>query len=246
MKAMVLAAGLGTRLRPYTDNKPKALVEVGGVPMLELVLKKLIRYGFTEVIINVHHFADQIIDFLEANKNFGASVSISDETEQLLETGGGLVKAKWFFDDGKPFLIHNIDILSNIDLSVLYNYHLANNALATLAVKKRDTSRSFLVNRNDELCGWTNHSTGEVIVSRDSMENSEPIAFSAIHVMNPEIFGYITETGKFSITNTYLRLAKDHTIKVYRHDADFWLDMGKAENFDQAKGFITNEYIKAF
>jgi NDP-sugar pyrophosphorylase family protein len=238
MKAMVFAAGMGTRLQPYTNTKPKALVEVGGIPMLEIILKKIIRYGFNEIIINVYHFSDQIIDFLKKNNNFGASITISDESGFLLDTGGGLLKARYFFDDGKPFLVHNIDILTNIDLNQLYQFHNQNNALATLAVKDRSTSRSFLIDSNNELCGWKNHQTGQIILSKGKLEELSPIAFSCVHVINPEIFPLFSETGKFSITDTYLRLAKENKIMTFRHDNDFWYDMGRTELIKYAEPYI--------
>ncbi len=234
MKAMVLAAGMGTRLQPLTLTKPKALVEINGTPMLEIILKKVIRSGFNEIIVNVHHFADQITDFLERNNNFGASITISDETDFLLDTGGGLVKASWFFNDGKPFLVHNIDILSDINLQDLYNYHCTKNALATLAIKDRKTSRSLLINNSGELSGWKNNQTGQTIIAKGRETDLLPMPFSAIHVMDPKIFTLITETGKFSIMDSYLRLAKDHVIQTYRHDQDFWFDIGRIENLKEA------------
>jgi NDP-sugar pyrophosphorylase family protein len=238
MKAMIFAAGMGTRLRPYTNTKPKALVEVGGIPMLELILKKIIRSGFNDIIINVYHFADQITEFLKKNHNFGASITISDESEFLLDTGGGLLKARNFFDDGKPFLVHNIDILSNIDLNQLYQFHIRNKALVTLAVKDRKTSRSLLINSNNELCGWKNYQTGQTILSRGQLEELSPIAFSCVHIINPEIFPLFTETGKFSIIDTYLRLAKEKRIMTYHHDNDFWYDMGRTELIKNAEPYI--------
>jgi len=238
MKAMVFAAGKGTRLQPLTDHTPKALVEIGGVPMIEIILKKIIRYGFNDIIINVHHYSDQITDFLKKNHNFGASITISDESDQLLETGGGLVKASYFFDDNKPFLIHNIDILSNIDLTAFYNFHLSSNSLATLAVKQRDTSRSLLINNGGLLCGWKNNQTGETKLPVENAGTLSPIAFSALHIMNPAIFPLITETGKFSLTDVYLRLARDQKIMTYRHDNDFWFDMGRTETIPSAAPFV--------
>jgi NDP-sugar pyrophosphorylase family protein len=238
MKAMVLAAGMGTRLQPLTLTKPKALVEIDGTAMLEIILKKIIRSGFNDIIINVHHFADQIIDFLSRNKNFGASITISDETDFLLDTGGGLLKASSFFNDGKPFLVHNIDILSNINLLELYNYHCSKNALATLAVKERITSRSLLINSDGELSGWRNNETGQTIIARGFEADLTPIPFSAIHIMNPAIFPMITETGKFSVMDTYLRLARTVSIHTFRHDTDFWFDIGRVENLKAASPFV--------
>jgi len=238
MKAMIFAAGMGTRLQPLTLTKPKALVEIKGKPMLEIILRRLINFGFTEVIINVHHFADQIRDFLNRNHNFGISVTVSDETDLLLDTGGGLMKAKFFFDDDKPFLVHNVDILTNLNLNDLYHFHLAHNPLATLAVKDRQTSRSLLINSNNELSGWKNNQSGKTIIAREDETKLLPIAFSGVHVISPRIFPLITETGVFSITDTYLRLAREHTILTWRHDRNFWVDLGRASNLKEAEEYL--------
>lgn len=235
---MVFAAGLGTRLQPYTLTKPKALVEVAGVPMLEIILKKIIRNGFNDIIINVYHFADQIVDFLKSKNNFGANITLSDESDLLLDTGGGLIKARSFFNDGKPFLVHNIDVLTNLKLKNLYEFHLQNNSLVTLAVKERNTSRSLLINEKQELCGWKNHQTGQTILSRGNLDELSPIAFSCVHVINPEIFPLISETGKFSITDVYLRLAQTNKILTYQHNSDFWYDMGRTDLIKNAEPFI--------
>ena len=242
MKAMILAAGMGTRLQPLTLTKPKALVEVKGIPMLEIIIKRLIKYGFTDLIINVHHFAEQIIDFLEAKHNFGISITISDETGLLLDTGGGLLKAKHFFNDGKPFLVHNVDILTNFNLNDLYNFHLERQPLTTLAVKDRSTSRSFLVNTNQELCGWKNNQTGKTIIAKGLEKELLQIAFSCVHVMSPKIFDYITETGAFSIMETYLRLAQNHTILTWSHHNDVWFDLGRIENLKEAEQYMDKIY----
>jgi NDP-sugar pyrophosphorylase family protein len=238
MKAMILAAGMGTRLLPLTKNKPKALVEINGTPMLEIVIRRVISYGFTDIVINVHHFAGQIIAFLEQNHNFGVSISVSDETGGLLDTGGGLLKARNFFNDGKPFLVHNVDILSDINLTDLYNFHLEHNPMATLAVKNRDTSRSLLINANQELCGWKNNQTGKTIISKGTEADLVPIAFSAIHIINPKIFPFFTETGVFSIMDAYLRLARDHRIFTWCHDHNFWIDIGKISNLEEAAKYM--------
>ena len=238
MKAMILAAGLGTRLKPLTNSKPKALLEVKGTPMLEIIIRKLISNGFDDIIINVHHFADQITDFLRLKNYFDVSITISDETDLLLDTGGGLLKARGFFNDGKPFLVHNVDILSNINLKDLYGFHIQNNPIATLAVKDRKTSRSLLINQNHELCGWKNNQTGQTIIAKDRVEDLTSIAFSAIHVMSPEIFPLISEKGVFSIMDTYLRLAKNHSILTWRHDPDFWMDLGRIENLKEAEKYL--------
>ena len=162
MRAFILAAGLGTRLKPLTNSVPKALVKINDKTLLEILIDKLILSGFNKIIINVHHFANQVIDFINQN-NFSAEIVISDESDKLLDTGGGLKKAAWFFDDGKPFLVHNVDILSNIDLKKMYNFHLQNNTLAALAIRKRKSTRYLLFTDDNNLCGWMNEKTGEQI-----------------------------------------------------------------------------------
>jgi NDP-sugar pyrophosphorylase family protein len=228
---------MGTRLQPLTLSKPKALVEVKGTPMLELVIRKLIQQGFDEIIINVHHFAGQVIGFLKDRNNFGISVAISDETGLLLDTGGGILKAREFFNDGKPFLVHNVDILSNIDLRQLYDFHIKNNPLATLAVKDRKTSRSLLIDEACELCGWQNNQTGQTIISNENETKLTPIAFSAIHVISPEIFPLMGE-GVFSIMELYLHLAKSHRILTWQHNQDYWVDIGRIENLKEAEKYV--------
>lgn len=238
MKAMILAAGMGTRLQPLTLTKPKALVEVKGIPLLEIIIKRLMNYGFTDIIINVHHFSNQIISFLHAKNNFGANIQISDETDLLLDTGGGLVKARRLLDDGQPFLVHNVDIITDFNLSDLYKSHLEHRPISTIAVKDRITSRSLLINSQQELAGWKNNLTGETILSRGKLEELTPIAFSCVHVLSPEIFPLITETGVFSIMKTYLRLAQEHSIKTWNHNDSAWMDVGRIENLKEAEKLI--------
>ena len=230
---MVFAAGLGTRLRPLTNDKPKALVEVAGKTMLEIVLTRLKKAGFTEVVVNVHHFADQVISFLDKNGNFGMDINISDERGQLLDTGGGLKKAAHFFADGKPFLVHNADVLTDVDLRSFYNYHCENDALSTVLVRHRPGSRFFLFDKDKRLCGWENIKTRERIIARPS-DSLEQIAFSCLHVIDPKIFGLMEESGVFSIIDTYLRLAKDYTILGYVDDTSRWIDIGTPEKLQQA------------
>ncbi len=235
MKAMIFAAGLGTRLAPLTNDRPKAMVEVGGMPLLEICIRRLIRYGFTDIVVNVHHFADLIIDFLRDKNNFGINIKISDEREMLLETGGGLKKVAWFFDDNEPFLVCNVDILTNLDLRKLYDTHCASWAIATLATRTRDTSRYLLFDKKNTLQGWKNMKTGEVRLPSNSTAELTPFAFSGIHVINPAIFDMMREEGKFSIIETYLNLVPNHTLKAYPHDDDIWLDVGKPESLAKAE-----------
>jgi NDP-sugar pyrophosphorylase family protein len=235
MKALIFAAGLGTRLKPITYTKPKALVEIKGVTLLEITINKLIYYGFTDIVINVHHFAQHIIDFLEAKNNFGITINISDESELLLDTGGGLKKAAKLLNNGNPVLIHNVDIVSDIDLKELYNFHLNNNCLATLACMNRDSSRQFLINANNELCGWQNKKTGEIKISKENISTKEPVSFCGIHVISPAIFDMITESGVFSIVDLYLRLAKDNKIIAQKYLNISWVDVGTLEKLKLAE-----------
>ena len=236
---MIFAAGLGTRLAPLTNEKPKALVEVHGVPLLELVIKRLRFFGYNDLIINVHHFPDMVLDFLKKNKNFGASITISDERDFLLDTGGGLKKVAGFFDN-KPFLVHNVDVISNLNLQDLYQFHIQENALATLAVKNRKTSRYFLFDGNFNMLGWKNMKSNEIKITRVNTGKFAALAFSGIHVISPEIFNYITQEGKFSITELYLSLSSQHKILGYQCEESFWMDLGNVQNLANAEEFFKN------
>jgi len=238
MKAFILAAGLGTRLKPLTDNKPKALVEVNGVTLLEHLIVKLKKLEVNEIIVNIHHYAEQVKEFLMKKNNFNIRIEISDESEQLLDTGGGLKKAAWFFDDNKPFLVHNVDVLSNIDLNLLYQSHVQSGSLAMLAVKDRNTSRYLLFNENNELCGWENSSTGKILYHSNNTQQLTALAFSGVQVVSPQIFDLISETGKFSLTDLYIRLSSNNKIAAFRHDKDFWLDLGKPESIKAAETYV--------
>ena len=234
MKAMILAAGLGTRLRPLTNSKPKALIEINKIPLLEIVIKRLKLYGFNEIIINVHHFADQIIDFLKEKNNFSIDIRVSDETDLLLSTGGGLKKASWFFNDNKPFLVHNVDILSDINLKQFYGAHINSEALATLAVRNRQSSRYFLFDNDNNLCGWKNTKTNEVKIAKQSKSDLIPLAFSGIHIINPSIFELMPEQHVFSMIDVYLNLASNYSIKEFNHDNSMWIDIGTKESLIEA------------
>ncbi|MGD1023530.1 MAG: nucleotidyltransferase family protein [Candidatus Sulfotelmatobacter sp.] len=234
MKAMILAAGLGTRLRPLTDDRPKALVEVGGRTLLEITLARLREFGVREVIVNVHHFADMVVEYLKKNDNFGIRIEVSREGE-LLDTGGGLKKAAWFFLEdstghGEPFILHNVDVISTIDLGRMVQVHRENQALATLAVQERKTSRYLLFDENMQLCGRRAGLDGksEVVLSSAKMQ---ALAFSGVHVISPRIFESMTENGAFSIITSYLRLAvQGEKILGFRADEYYWRDLGRLES----------------
>lgn len=238
---MIFAAGLGSRLKPLTDNMPKALVPVAGKPMLEHVILKLKEAGFDQIVINIHNLGQQIIDFLQANNNFGVKIYISDERDYLLDTGGGIKKAALFLQGDEPFLVHNVDILSNVDLKQLYQQHVNNNALATLLVSQRQTSRYLLFNQENKLCGWRNHATGEVksfYPYFDPQQYTE-YAFGGIHVMSPKILDWMEEwTGKFSIIQFYLSICARTDIRAFPSSNLRLLDIGKPETLAEAERFL--------
>ena len=235
MKAMIFAAGLGTRLRPLTNDRPKALVEVGGMTMLEMVIRRLKHYGFDEIVVNVHHFADKVEAFLVENSNFGIRIAVSDERALLLDTGGGLKRAGFFFEEGEPFLVHNTDILTDLDLGALYRSHVDSGALATLAIRDRSTSRYLLWDESLKLCGWTNIKSGEVKMARKTEAPLTRLAFSGIQVIDPGIFPLMQNEEVFSIIHTYLALAGSHEIRGYRHDETLWMDLGKIPQLEEAE-----------
>ena len=245
MKAMIFAAGLGTRLKPITNDRPKALAEIHGTPLLDIIIRRLINYGFNEIIVNVHHFADRVIDFLQSKNNYGINLKISDERGALLDTGGGLKKASWFFDDNEPFLVHNVDTLTDIDLRDFYNFHKQNNPLATLLVRHRQGSRFFLFDENKKLCGWENVISKEKVIVTNPGSQLEQLAFSCLHVISPSIFKLIDEDGCFSIIDVYLRLAKLHKIMGYVDDTSYWLDVGTPEKLRRGEDeFDIEKFVK--
>ena len=219
MKAMIFAAGLGTRLRPLTNNIPKALVPLNGIPLLELAIRRLKYYGFNEIIINVHHFADKIMAFLEEKNNFDIEIHISNEEKILLDTGGGLKNAAWFLKD-EPFLVVNADIVTSLNLAEMVKFHQEHSFLATLAVQKRESSRQMMFNEQNLLSGWKNHQTGEEIISRQ-IENPTFYSFSGIHVINPEIFELMPEEEIFPIMPFYLSVASNKRIGAFDHTGIF-------------------------
>ena len=234
MRAMVLAAGLGTRLRPLTDDRPKALVEVAGRTMLDLTLARLRGIGISEVILNVHHFADKLVQYLQAHQNFGMRIEISRE-ERLLDTGGGLKKAAWFFlDQNEPFLVHNVDVLSSIDLRRVLEFHGERKALATLAVQRRETSRYLLFDDQFQLCGRRAGRDGEHELVRPCA-SPHAFAFSGVHVISPRLLELISEDGIFSVIAPYLRLSSaGERIMAFQADGYYWRDLGRPDNLAQA------------
>lgn len=231
---MLFAAGLGTRLRPLTNDRPKALVEVNGKSLLELNILKLKAAGFEHIVVNVHHFADQIIDFLHSKENFGINIQVSDEREQLLDTGGGIRKALPFFDCTQPILIHNVDIISNIDLDRLYSSHLG---AATLAINQRSTSRYLMFDKDASLCGWTNISTGEV---KGSV--GEKFAFAGIHVIGKELCDKLLEMpdGSFPILPFYIASCNHLQLNGYDVTGAAWVDCGKVESLSKAAEILAS------
>ena len=234
---MILAAGLGTRLRPLTDNRPKALVQIAGHTLLEITLSRLRTFGIREVIINVHHYADMIIEYLKRNDDFGMHIVVSRE-QVLLDTGGGLKKAAYFFlEDSnsaeQAFILHNVDVISTIDFRRMVQFHTENRALATLAVQDRKTSRYLLFDEQLQLCGRRSGSEEAELVR--SSQQVRALAFSGVHVISPRLFQMMTEQGAFSIITSYLHLAaQGEQILAFRADDYHWRDVGKPDNVVQA------------
>jgi NDP-sugar pyrophosphorylase family protein len=234
MKAMILAAGLGTRLQPLTNDRPKALVEVAGRTLLEITLARLRACGVSQVIINVHHFADMVVEYLQANDNFGMRIEVSRE-ETLLDTGGGLKKAAWFFLEraAEAFILHNVDVLSTIDLRRMVQFHSEHQSLATLAVQERETARYLLFDQYVQLCGRQAGREGKPELVRPSPQ-AQALAFCGIHVISPRLLAMLTEEGAFSIISAYLRLAaQGERILAFRADEYYWRDLGRPENVAQ-------------
>lgn len=229
VSAMIFAAGLGTRLYPLTADKPKALVEYRGRPLLDYVIEKVMAAGIRHIVVNVHHFPDLIINYIE-QRHYDAQIDISDERDLLRDTGGGLKFAEHLFRDSDHILLHNVDILSDLDLRVLMRTHLVSDALATLAVRQRETSRYFLFDDEMNLRGWRNMKTGEEICACPSAD-LRPYAFSGIHIIKRELIEFIRSTDKQSITPIYVELAQAHSLKGFLHNEGRWKDMGKIEDF---------------
>ncbi|HEV8672957.1 MAG TPA: nucleotidyltransferase family protein [Methylomirabilota bacterium] len=235
MKAMILAAGIGSRLRPLTDHCPKALVELNGVPMLEIVIRRLLGAGVDELVVNVFHLPEMIVNFLKSKRDFGIRIEVSRERE-LLDTGGGLKKVAHFFDDGAPFFLHNVDVVTDIDLSRMYRFHLDRPALATLAVQAKTSSRYLLFDGGGQLCGWESVVQSKRLWAGAPVERAERLAFTGIHVVSPEIFPRMSEGGVFPIIRTYLGLAgRGERIQSFRADEWYWADIGGPAKLEEVR-----------
>lgn len=236
MKALIFAAGKGTRLKPFTDHHPKALAKVNGIPLLERNIKYLKSFGITDFVINIHHFGNQIVEFLKENNNFNCKIEISDESKELLETGGGLVFAKKFLDHGEDFLIMNADILTNINITDFVRYHKEIKDFATLAVSDRESSRKLLFNDDLVLRGWLNVQTGEQRLAEFN-KGFKPLAFSGVHCINPVMFTKMKRTGKFSVMEEYLDLMLSEKIHGYVHDS-ILVDVGRPASVLEAEKYF--------
>ena len=239
MKAMIFAAGMGTRLGAITSDKPKALVEINGKSVLERAVEKLTGQGFDDIIVNIHHFADMVENAISQLRDKGYRIAISDERQRLLETGGGLQKAGWFFGK-EPFLLYNCDIITDFNLLELYDHHLKTKGIATLAVMEREDSRFFLFDEKNTLAGWKNTLTGEVIISRDYSGELSEAAFCGIHVLDPEVFRFMSN-GMYSLTSFYLEMAGDKKINAFYYRKGYWADIGNIDDLRSAEAFLSFE-----
>jgi NDP-sugar pyrophosphorylase family protein len=244
MKAMILAAGLGTRLRPITDDIPKALVRIRDLPILEIIIKRLAYYGFREIVINLHYLPEKIIEFLE-NRNFqGIRIYFSSENQKILDTGGGIKHARRYLEDGTPFLVHNVDVISDIDLLKMYQYHQSRNTLATLAVKDKNSRRCLLFDKDWLLSGWENLDTGERSILRSYYgKDLIRIGFCGIHVISPQIFDLMQKENVFSIINTYIQLASRYRIGGYTVEDNLWMDIGSHKQLEIANQIDPANYL---
>lgn len=238
MKAFILAAGLGSRLGYFTNDKPKALVCLNGKEILGLLINKLKKYGFDQFLVNIHHHGQQIIDYLEKNDHFGVQIQISDERSELLDTGGAILKARHFFQGNEPVLVHNVDIISDVNLKKIQLFHAMNGALVTLCVRERNTDRKLIFNKKMILKGWTNEKTGEIKWVGSPFTDYHSFAFSGLYYASPQIPDLIESTGKFSIIDTWLTLAKTKLIKGYLDDSENWFDLGTPERLKIAEKYL--------
>jgi MurNAc alpha-1-phosphate uridylyltransferase len=237
MKAMIFAAGLGTRFKPWTDSHPKALAMVNNKSLLQRNVEYLQQYGICDVVVNVHHFADQLIEAIEKNKGWGSNISISDERDEVLETGGGLLKARSLLESDEQFITINADILTDLPIDKLIAYHHSSKALISFGITHRQSSRCFLFDEDNRLCGWQNNLTGEKKISIDK-EGLHQMAYSCVAVFDQKVFDLIPQIGKFSLTETYLSMAADHLILGYNHSGGKFIDVGKPESVAKAEAMF--------
>lgn len=243
MRALILAAGLGTRLRPLTDHTPKALLPINGKPLLQHAIEYLYSFGIQEFIVNIHHLGEQIEMFIQQfQPTFAGKIYISDERNTLLDTGGGIKKVINFFNDEKPILIYNADILTNLNINKFIEFYSIHKPLVMLAVRHRNSSRYFLVDKtNQTLKGWFNRQTKQLKSSLVNLNESDfmPASFSGIHIINPKAFQYLPSENSFSVVDWYLELASAHDLLAFWHDEDFWFDVGKPDDLESAKRFFS-------
>lgn len=238
---MIYTGGLESSIQPQPGEKPRALLEINREPLLSILIKRIAESGFNEIIINVHHFAARIIKFLKVNDFSGIRIEVSDETDLVLDSGGGLSKVRWFFDDGMPFLLYNLEIISDIDLRKLYQDHCSSGALATLVVRKRESERFLLFDQKMRICGWVNNLTGESVTTGSNDRSKNAYAFSRIQIVSPLLFNLITEKGAFSLVELYLKIASGHDIRGYPDNESIWMDLAKKEGMLEAeKLFMKN------
>ena len=234
MRAIILAAGMGTRLKPLTDNTPKALVPFQGMPMVERIIRNLADAGVYDIMVNVHHFAGKVVEFLNNLVVEGVSLHISDESGELMDTGGAILQAREFLAGEEDFIVHNVDVFTNLDIGELIRNHRDGNALATLAVKKRPTSRSLLYDGTGSLCGWIHNETGEKRMVRSPSGSLEDFGNTCVQVINSEFLDFFPRTEPRSLTEMYLELAERNMIGAYAHNQDYWYDLGRYNNFIKA------------
>ncbi|KPK79631.1 MAG: hypothetical protein AMS27_17815 [Bacteroides sp. SM23_62_1] len=235
MKAMILAAGQGTRLKPLTDHIPKPLVRFNGVPLLEIIINRLFVSGIDEIVINIHHMADQVLEFLKKKDYYNGRVIISDERDRLMDTGGGVLKARDLLYSDEPFLLHNVDVLTSLDINQLIMSHKKEKALITIAVKKRPTSRLLLFDENNCLAGWCHNETGEMRIGREYMGELSSYGNSCVYIFNPEFFDLVDNQEPVSLTDIYLELARQYIIKAFIHNDDYWYNLGLYDSFVKAE-----------
>jgi len=235
---MILAAGQGTRLKPLTNHQPKPLVRFNGVPLLEIIIKRLLSSGIDEIVINIHHMADQVLEFLEMKNYYEGRVLISDERDRLMDTGGGVLKARDLLHSDEPFLLHNVDVLTNLDINELILSHKSEKALITIAVKNRPTSRLLLFDENNYLAGWCHNESGERRIVRDYEGELSSYGNSCVYIFDPEFFDLVDNREPVSLTDIYLELAKQHKIKAFVHNEDYWYNLGLYESFMNAESTV--------